>query len=215
MLKNIDWTSVAAISAGMLVAFVIGMFMPGLAQGCWSLPTSKPVDLPAWLQAVGGLIGIGIAIYVPWRQRRNQIIDTKEKDQLERERERQLHQIMSIALFQPVETYRGHCEFLRLHLSSPRTRRQSLPDDLFDRPPEFDQFREKLQLLGKVGLDINKLIAHQDVVRGNYRDFLRMSDPLPKPFVMTLSDRIDHVASVAEEIKDELRKALNPVVTAE
>lgn len=41
---------------------------------------------PAWLQAVGALLAVGVAIYVPWTQRRNQIVDNRSRERTEADR---------------------------------------------------------------------------------------------------------------------------------
>lgn len=174
----------------------------GLFYRWGTSPSLEPVNLSDWAQAVGSLLGIGIAVYVPWRQRQYQIDE-------ERRRDRELLEIMHTALYQPVEGYRADCTYLYTDLRATRHRRNQMPKFLFDRPPEFNQFREKLYLLGDLGDKINKLIAHQDVVRVHYKEFLLFNDPVPPRFIPMLTARLEQGIAKAEEIGDALKLLAN------
>lgn len=80
-----------------------------------------------------------------------------------------------------------------------------MPKFLFDRPPEFNQFREKLHLLGELGDRINKVIAHQDVVRMHYKEFLLFEGPVPPRFVQMLTTRLEQGIAKAEEVGEALK----------
>jgi len=174
----------------------------GLFYRWASSPSIEPVNLSDWIQAAGSLLGIGIAVYVPWRQRQYQIDE-------ERKRDKNLQEIMHTALYQPVEGYRASCAYLKRDLRSLRRRRDKMPTFMFDRSTEFDQFREKLHLLGELGGKINKLIAHQDVVRVHYKEFLLFDDPVPPRFITMLDERLDRGVEMAEDLGDELRSLAN------
>lgn len=171
----------------------------GLFYRWGSSPNLEPVNLSDWAQAVGSLLGIGIAVYVPWRQRQYQIDE-------ERKREKELREIMHTALYQPVEGYRADCAYWQRDLRATRQRRDQMPKFLFDRPPEFNQFREKLYLLGDLGDKINKLIAHQDVVRVHYKEFLLFGDPVPHGFILMLTSRLEEGIAKADEIGEALKR---------
>ncbi|UQY89256.1 hypothetical protein LQE85_08680 [Stenotrophomonas rhizophila] len=178
----------------------------GLFYRWGSGPAFEPVNLSDWVQAAGTLLGIGIAVYVPWRQRQYQIDE-------ERRRETELREIMHTALYQPVEGYRADCAYLQRDLRATRQRRTQMPKFLFDRPPEFDQFREKLHLLGELGDRINKLIAHQDVVRVHFKEFLLFEDHVPASFIPMLAERLEQGIAKAEGIGDALKLLANERVT--
>ncbi|MEN5209382.1 hypothetical protein ABE493_14805 [Stenotrophomonas terrae] len=54
----------------------------GLFYRWGSAPPSKPVDLSAWVQAIGSIVGILLAIAIPYLQRRSEVRDRKERDAL-------------------------------------------------------------------------------------------------------------------------------------
>lgn len=171
----------------------------GLFYRWGSSPNLEPVNLSDWAQAAGSLLGIGIAVYVPWRQRQYQIDE-------ERTRENELREIMHTALYQPVEKYRADCAYFQQDLRATRQRRDQMPKFLFERPPEFNQFREKLYLLGDLGDKINKLIAHQDVVRAHYEEFLLFTDPVPRGFIPMLTSRLEQGIAKAADIGEVLKQ---------
>ncbi|GEM_PF-3867125 len=170
----------------------------GLFYRWGSSPNLEPVNLSDWAQAAGSVLGIGIAVYVPWRQRQYQI-DEERRQQID------LRRIMHTALYQPVEGYRASCMYFYRDLSATRQRRAQMPKFLFDRPPEFDQFREKLHLLGELGDKINKVIAHQDVVRMHYKEFLLLEDPVTPRFFQMLTPRLEQGIAKAEEAAEALK----------
>lgn len=174
----------------------------GLFYRWGSGPTLAPVSISDWLQAAGSLLGIAIAVYVPWRQRQYQIDE-------ERRRDRELVEIMHTALFQPAEAYRASCAYFQRDLHARRERRKNMPTFLFERPIEFDQFREKLYLLGALGGQINKLIAHQDVVRMHYKEFLLFDDPVPPTFTARVTSRLEQGIAIAEDIASRLQELAN------
>lgn len=190
-----DRDIVLLIAMGVLFGLLAGW---GLFYRWGSSPSLEPVNLSDWAQAAGSLLGIGIAVYVPWRQRQYQIDE-------EGRQQNDLRRIMHTALYQPVEGYRADCAYFYRDLNAARQRRAQMPKFLFDRPPEFTQFREKLHLLGELGDRINKVIAHQDVVRMHYKEFLLFEGPVPPRFVQMLTTRLEQGIAKAEEVGEALK----------
>ncbi|HEL5025707.1 TPA: hypothetical protein UOA81_000876 [Stenotrophomonas maltophilia] len=189
-----------------LVLLVIGVGFGVLSA--WALfyewgssPTSKPVDMAAWTQAIGSLVGIALALYVPWRQRRNQINDERAKAAREEQREEELLRLMHVALWRPVASYHSSCEYLLKKIDKAYEVRVSLPEMIFDRPPEFDQFRDRLHFMGPVGHRINSLIVHQEMIRLMYRDFQRIH-VLSMPFRNSLKTRLETGMEMTREISE-------------
>lgn len=172
-----DLFVVSTICTGFGVLLAWGLFYR------WgSAPKAEPFDLPAWVQAIGSITAIGVAIYVPWRQRNQQIEDARQVEKSRAQREREIVRLMHSAMFHPVESFRTTCIQLQKSVRSPLNDRRFLPDDVFDRPIEFNQFRNELHLMGEVGHKINVLIAQQDYLRMMLRALRVAEDPLGKDF---------------------------------
>lgn len=194
-----DWAVVALMTfgAGSLITWALSgqqAAIPRLTVEQWA----------AWVQAIGSLIAIGVAIMVPWRQRKQQIEDARAKDDRERAREEQLIRVMHGALFQPIEQFRGHCEMIFRFLHHSAEVRRALPGDVFDRAPEFDQFRSSLHLMGNTGVDVNVLIARQDHLRMMLRA-MREHPTLDGPFLEKASRDIEKSRELAVRILPVLR----------
>lgn len=154
----------------------------GLFYRWGSAPKVKAFDLPAWVQAIGSITAICVAIYVPWRQRNQQMADARLAEERRIGRDREVVRLMHAAMFQPVESFRTTCIQIQKSVRSPLSDRRFLPEDVFDRPIEFNQFRSELHLMGEVGHKINVLIAQQDYLRMMLRALRAAEDPLGKDF---------------------------------
>ncbi|QYY30274.1 hypothetical protein K2O51_23165 [Cupriavidus pinatubonensis] len=61
---------------------IVGIAMAiATAQSIFCLDASA---WASWVQAIGSIVGIGIAIYVPWRQQQNQIVERRRADLVHR-----------------------------------------------------------------------------------------------------------------------------------
>lgn len=174
-----DWAVVATLmfGAGALIAWALLSKHP---------PQPRPpaeIDWPAWVQAVGSIVAIFVAVLVPWRQRNQQLSDASTRDKKADAREQSLITSMHIALYQPMENFRGSCDAVLTFLTLPLVDREQIPEDVFDRNPEFDQFRGSLHLMGSTGRDINILIAQQDHLRTMLRGLRSQPDPLDRAFI--------------------------------
>ncbi|WP_146094684.1 hypothetical protein [Xanthomonas hortorum] len=144
---SLQWHRIAANAALVLAAGTVGSivtaqhrFNPGSAE------------VAAWAQFAAATIGVGIAIYVPWRQRGHQIADEAKKEVA-------LQKTMAVALYQPMRTFGARCLVLADRIDTGQL--AEAPETLFDRPPEFDQFRTSLHLLGDLGRKANELVGQQ------------------------------------------------------
>jgi len=193
----------------MTMAFGFGVLFSWGAFYQWgSLPVAKPVDLPAWTQAVGSILAICLAVYVPWQQRRYQIVDAQLQDERARAEQREFIKVMQLALIQAVSEYVSHCEFMQREFKQKKIVRAVIPETIFRRPPEFDQFRTKLHLMGALGHRVNKLITHQDLVRGMHGEFMRLSEPMPTYFLSSYKERTADGAKEGNDLYDHLKDAI-------
>lgn len=112
----------------------------------------------AWVQAIGSLLAIGIAIYVPWRQRSHTIADEKRRDQ-------ERAKLAATALYPAIDQFRASLINLLKFSELSHEARRSMPSTGILRPLEFDQFRTDLHLLGELGHRVNRLIGKFDIAR--------------------------------------------------
>lgn len=149
-----DWAIVA------VMAFIAG------AVVAWAITSDRTVaklmadiEWPAWVQAIGSIAAIAVAVYVPWRQRQHAIDDQKR---LERNKIR----IMAAALAAAAGQYRGSLAAAYSFLERDHEGRKGVPSTGIRRPIEFDQFRSELYLLGDYADKINRLIASHTTMSG-------------------------------------------------
>jgi hypothetical protein len=164
----------------------------------------------AWTQAIGSILAIGLAVYVPWRQRSFQIADARKQEKLDRANELQVIRIMHIAMYQAADAFAAHCEFMQREFIAQPIDRSRLPTDIFSRPDEFNQFRAQLHLLGPIGHRVNKLIGNQDVIRGLHSEFLRLLEPIPPQFLERYSRQLDFAAAVGRQLTMDLYESICP-----
>lgn len=172
-------------------------------------PDIKPVDLSAWVQAIGSILAIAVAIYVPWRQRNHEILDQRMKDLKAENEKNEFVKVMTLAIAHAISAYESHCLFMKREFAhGGAIDRDTLPKNMFERSPEFDQFRTQLHLMGSRGHRVNQLISHQDLVRGSHSEFLRLKLPLPKPFLMEYKAHIERGAEMSGSLFEEFRSII-------
>ncbi|WP_423179753.1 hypothetical protein [Stenotrophomonas sp. CASM110] len=189
-----DWAVVA------LMAFFAGAFL------VWALLSKHPpqprppldVDWPAWVQAIGSVVGIAVAIYVPWRQRRLARIDEEQvrKDKVK---------IMRMALSAAAGQYRGSLAAAFQYLEEAHEVRKRLPKNGIRRPLEFDQFRSELYLLGEQGERVNRLIASHTTMSGSVMA-MQTSKGLSPSFMKIARRNFPAMIKLATEVSDELAR---------
>lgn len=164
-------------------------------------PDGADIDWPAWVQAVGSVAAIGVAVYVPWRQKADQLLDARSKDKA-----RVI--IMAAALYPAVESFRGQCRIVRSILVRPHEERKAIPKEVFARAYEFDQFRTDLLLMGEIGIEINILITRQDDLQIMLKG-LRESPVLEKVFLDKASTELEKAERLAERCRGNLQSVFN------
>lgn len=199
VMEKISWGRTSLCAAFIAVGFLLAFCLLG-AIG----PVNFGKDAPAWMQAVGSLIAIAVAIFVPWRQRQQQLLDSQRKERKDIEREAQLLSVMHGALFQPIEMLRGNSELVLTFVGHPLEVRSTLPEDIFDRAPEFDQFRSSLHLMGDTGIDVNVIISREDHLRLLLR-VLRSHPTLESDFQEKARRALTKTQSMAVAILPKLR----------
>jgi len=172
-------------------------------------PCLKPEVWAAWWQAIGSIIAILVAVWVPWRQRNQQLSDASVRDAKAEAREQSLITSMHIALYQPMENFRGSCDAALSFLTLPLASRQQIPEEIFDRNPEFDQFRGSLHLMGSTGRDINIMIAQQDHLRIMLRALRSEADPLGQAFIVKARESLEKGRDGAARIRTTLKDVGN------
>jgi hypothetical protein len=114
----------------------------------------KP-EAPAWVQAIGSIAAIGVAIWVPAWQRR--------KDRLAKECEQSLQATAIAGALQPfVHAYRRRAQYLSSQIVLAKEvvgLRSEIPEDAFDLPPTVQQFHTYFYLLGEDADIANKFVA--------------------------------------------------------
>ncbi|WP_447896780.1 hypothetical protein [Stenotrophomonas acidaminiphila] len=128
----------------------------GLFYRWGSAPPSKPIDWPAWAQAIGSIIAIAVAIAVPWSIHRAAEASDKRVEYL---------QATTIAgAFQPfISYYRGRANSLRKMLEQNYSEKQIaelVPKNAFDVAPTIQQFHPKLYMLGEAGIVASEFVAN-------------------------------------------------------
>ncbi|MCD9124224.1 hypothetical protein LU699_05450 [Luteimonas fraxinea] len=144
-----------------------------------------------------GACAVIAAIAVPYFQRQAQIRDDKAQQDA-------LRHVMRHALRQPVGTFADRCRALADNMRDDSWRARRPPKTLFRRPPEFDQFRPHLHLLGEIGTLVNAVVSDQNnawlIVKA-----LRVDDGLNDQWLSSMADSLIDMARRAERCKDLLQ----------
>ncbi|KAF1016202.1 MAG: hypothetical protein GAK31_01691 [Stenotrophomonas maltophilia] len=141
----------------------------------------------SWVQAVGSVFAICIAVYVPWKQRRYAVLEERKKD-----RNRVI--VMATALAPGLEDLRSTLATTLDYLEKSLAERVHLPEKL-PRHLEFDQFRSDLYLFGPLGNTVNKAISYQQQFE-NSMNILRSLDVLPDDFIKETRTNMIHAVEV-------------------
>ncbi len=139
----------------------------------------------AWVQAVGSIAAILVAVYVPWKQRKDVLRDEKKKDMAR-------VKVMAAALVPPLEDTRAALTTILKWLDKDFAARQTMTQSLLPRHPEFDQFRPDLHLLGDIAILVNSAISQQQFFLDAV-EALRTEEEPPK----ALKDKILREATLA------------------
>lgn len=167
----------------------------GLFYRWGSAPPVKPVDLPAWVQAIGSVIAIAVAVAVPLAQRR-QLLEEQQKSKAA------LCRIMAIALRQPIGAFRNRCKRVREYNESGVLAKNKTPLEVFARPPEFDQFRSQLHLLGELGEMINEIVNDQTEAWIKIRNLHERKSPMS-------AEQSDEFSAAFEKFADRATNCYN------
>ena len=125
---------------------------------CWQFVTPWPClsssDWSGWAQAIAATLAIAIAIYVPWKQRKNELKAQTEAKALKR-------RLIAGALSHPVDDMRSTAATILegLNHANRAAELASLTQDTYALHTEFEQFRPELFLLGELGWEVNRLIG--------------------------------------------------------
>ncbi|WP_295925365.1 hypothetical protein [uncultured Xanthomonas sp.] len=127
---------------------------------------------PAWVQAVGSIAAIAVAIWVPARQRR--------KEQQARLKDQELQAKIVAGAIQPfIPAYRRRAAFLLNALNESATveRLQKVPEDAFNIPATVEQFHPSFHFLGETSELANRFVASlfwlQQGMKAIYHEDLR------------------------------------------
>ncbi|MBN5145911.1 hypothetical protein JY412_04020 [Stenotrophomonas maltophilia] len=156
------------------------------------------IDWAAWVQAVGSVVGIAVAIYVPWRQRQHLINDERllRQDKIK---------LMRTALEAAARQYKGSLAAAFHFLEMDHAARKQVPEDGPRRPTEFDQFRPDLYLLGDLGEQINRLIASHTTMEGAFKA-INSTPNLSKEFLDFSRKQFPELIDLANEVARQLRQ---------
>lgn len=120
------------LAVATLIAAVFGLPAGALLQ---RLSTNVTIDLAAWTQAIGSIVGIAVAIYVPWKIHRREIAEKAQERRLEA-------QGMAILLIPEIT------ELLNVIASETTTTTLIPPKPL---PPVLARFLDRMYILGETG----------------------------------------------------------------
>jgi len=109
-------------------------------------------------------------------------------------------------MFQPIESFRAICVETQKFIRKPLADRKDLPEELFERPIEFNQFRNQLHLMGETGYTINLLISRQDHLRVMLKALRTGADPLGKEFEAKAERDLEAGRQYAEKVLAVLEK---------
>ncbi|WHL17651.1 hypothetical protein [Stenotrophomonas acidaminiphila] len=175
-----DLVVISAISAGFGLLLAWGLFYR------WgSAPPHKPIDLPAWVQAIGSVLAIGVAIWIPWRESRRR--DAEMARALEVQAT-----LVAGGISPLISIYLRRISFYRRMLDGPRdqaTLKQAIREDCFDVLPALLNYQPLLNPLGRTGILANefigelylltmgvKIIHHETVTIQNHRRMIEICD---------------------------------------
>lgn len=174
----------------------------GLFHRWGTFPPSKPIDWPAWVQAVGSVVAICVAIAVPMAQRSHQLAEARAQSHA-------LCKVMAAALRQPVGSFRNRCKMVWQNNEKGLLHEDKVPLEVFSRPPEFDQFRPQLHLLGDLGELVNEVINDQTEAWIQIRALLARTLPMPSDRSERFSAAFKSYEARATRCYEQLRVFVN------
>lgn len=132
-----DWAVVAVMAFGAGAFFVWALMSGGLR------PVHAPKDLPAWVQAIGSIAAILVAVGVPAWQRRQELRDKRAQEAL-------VARSFGLILLRELETMQR-----RIERDIDEVEKRPLDDDIMTNkdtiPQELWDKGESLHLLGPAG----------------------------------------------------------------
>jgi len=156
------------------------------------------------MQAVLTVLAVGAAIWVPWRQRRHQILDAQRAEE-------NMRSAMAQALISPVNELtagaRVMLEILQMERFEARHANLiSLPADSFKMAEEFRQFRTSLYLLGETGRSINYMLTCADGLRVFHQEHVRAPHDITAADSEKAQFESEQIQEVGLECLDHLKK---------
>ncbi|MGV1119172.1 hypothetical protein [Xanthomonas translucens] len=157
-----------------LALLVIVALTAALTWPSWGVVPKwmKEPAWPAWVQAVGSIAAIAVAMLIPAWQRRKEL-QTREHDQM-------LQAKIVAGAIQPfIPAYRRRAAFLLNALSegAPVEKLQKVPEDAFDIPATVEQFHPSFHFLGEASELANRFVASlfwlQQGMKAIYHEDLR------------------------------------------
>ncbi|WP_282259612.1 hypothetical protein [Stenotrophomonas sp. PS02301] len=145
-----DWIIVAVMTfgAGALLSWALTT-----NDGAW--PELTVEQGAAWVQAIGSIIAIFVAIAIPAMQRWS--------DKKAREKEKRSQQVITAGAIQPtIDALRRRASFLKESVEEGRTvdwLKGSIPENAFDAPSTLDKFHSSFHLLDGTGELANRFVA--------------------------------------------------------
>lgn len=192
---RIIWATVLLYVSLISVGFIVAMVMLAIIG---QIHVGK--DAPAWVQAVGSIAAILVAVYVPWKQRRNALQDENKKDVAR-------VGVMATALAPALDDTRAALITISRLIDEDYASRRGISRALLPRHPEFDQFRPDLHLLGDLAKPVSYAISRQQYFQDAI-DGLASRQVLPQDFKDKLKREMASGIDAVTYARDELQKII-------
>lgn len=167
-MRRIRWASTLWASGWM----VVGAFLVFGAMGLIG-PIHFGKDAPAWVQAIGSIAAILVAIAVPYVQRKAELRETRRAELLKA-------RSLGAALLRDIKKFRNHLEFVCSEI-------QARPDEPVDISPEMIpeylwEHMDRLYELGEAGSDLIDAISMNYQARDMVIDGFLLPEEIPPYF---------------------------------
>lgn len=183
-----------------LVGFV-GLFaLHGAYPSLFNFWPTSSQDLAAWVQAIGTLIALGIAIWAPWYTHQREVLQTRKRLSAEADISIQFHNVLFETNEQLLDVTIAHLPGGR-HANHPDIRDEILNSIASLRSLDFEQVRV-------IGLHDQKLAAQLAAFHCEHKMLVDMlarngEDALAKRIVMTtVIARVKRLAEIARNINN-------------